>query len=66
MDQAKTNLCDLNVRILGAKCHGRTSKVYAFLITHFTKESNTNLEVLRRVLESEMASRGFPPPKLIL
>ena len=66
MDQAKTNLCDLNVRILEAKCHGRTSKVYAFLITHFTKESNTNLEVLRRVLESEMASRGSLPPKLIL
>lgn len=62
MDQAKTSVGDLPVRLIGAICHGAITERHVFLVTHHTKETNTLLEVLRRVLES----RGKLPPKLIL
>ena len=62
MDQAKTNLGDLPVWVVGAIAHGAKKDVFAFLVTHYTKETNTVLEVLRRVLES----RDSLPPTLII
>lgn len=62
MDQDKTclpnfnsgeNLAALTVRIIGAICHGPIKKPYAYLITDYTKETNTVLEILRRVLEDQ-------------
>ena len=71
MDQNKTNLpnfasneqhADLAVRIVGAICHWATKDVRIYSVTHFTKETNTMIEVLRRVLES----RSTLPPTLII
>ena len=43
----------LPVRIIGALKHGPVKEAYAYLITDYTKETNTVLEVLRRVLEAQ-------------
>jgi hypothetical protein len=66
MDQDKTcvpnfnsgeNLAVLPVRIIGpgALKHGpvRDQEAYSYLITDYTQETNTVLEVLRRVLEAQ-------------
>jgi hypothetical protein len=62
MDQDKTSIPNFNsgeslqemtVRIVGAIVHGPVKKAYAYLVTEFTKETNTVLEVLRRVLENQ-------------
>jgi hypothetical protein len=62
MDQDKTcvpnfnsgeNLAVLPVRIIGALKHGPVNEAYAYHITDYTKETNTVLEVLRRVLEAQ-------------
>ncbi len=68
--QKKTNLPrfgsdesgDLTVRVIGAIAHGPTKDISLFLVDHFTKETNTVVEVLRRVLES----RQVLPPTLVL
>ncbi len=54
MDQEKTclpnfnsgeTLAELNVRVIGALVHGPLKRGYAYLIIHYTKETNTVLEV---------------------
>lgn len=71
MDQNKTNLPSFNtgespdgitVRIIGGLIHSAQKTAHAYLVTHFTKETNTMIEVLRRVLES----RDTLPPTLVL
>ena len=71
MDQNKTNIpcfnCGdqpqpLTARIVGAIVHGATKKCYAYVVTHFTKESNTMVEVLSRVL----ADQDTLPPHLVI
>ena len=71
MDQDKTDLPNfgsgeqpetLPVRVIGAICHGYTKDVRIYTVTHYTKETNTLIEVLTRVL----ASRSHLPPTLIL
>jgi len=71
MDQNKTNLptfhCgdhprQVSARIIGAIVHGATKKMYAYVVTHFTKESNTMMEVLSRVLDDQ----DTLPPHLII
>ena len=71
MDQNKTNVPSFNtgespesvtVRIIGAIVHSVEKSVYAYLNTHFTKETNTMIEVLRRVLEAQ----DTLPPVLVL
>lgn len=71
MDQNKTNIPFFNtgespdgitVRIIGAIVHSVQKQVYAYLNTHFTKETNTMIEVLRRVLEAQETL----PPVLVL
>jgi hypothetical protein len=67
MDQDKTNIpnmgaLDQTVRVVGAIVHGVTKDVRLYLVDRFTKETNTMVEVLRRVLES----RKHLPPVLIL
>ena len=61
MDQNKTNIPWFNtgespdgmtVRIIGAIVHSQQKKTHAYLVTHHTKETNTMIDVLRRVLES--------------
>ena len=47
------DVLNLNVRVVGAIVHGSPDKTYAFLVTHYSKETNTILEV--RLLLS------FPP-----
>jgi len=64
MDQSKTNIPDhlcntsesspsMTVRVSGALVHTFQKLSYAFLVT---KETNTNIEVLRRVLDDQTAS----------
>ena len=71
MDQSKTDLPNYNTgespvqmtcRVVGAIVHFATKDAYAFLVTHFTKETNTNVEILRRVIDS----RDSLPPVLVL
>ena len=71
MDQSKTdipnyntseNVASLVVRVVGALVHGPQKLAYAFLVTEFTKETNTNIEVLRRVLDDQ----EHLPPTLVL
>ena len=71
MDQSKTNipnhntsetLTSLTVRVIGALVHRGTKLSYAFLVTDFTKETNTNIEVLRRILDDQEEL----PPTLML
>ena len=71
MDQSKTNVPSFNcgdqpqqvtVRIVGAIVHGRTKQSYAYAITHFTKETNSMIEVLSRVL----ADQETLPPNIII
>ena len=71
MDQSKTNIPDHNtsesspsmtVRVIGALVHTFQKLSYAFLVTDFTKETNTNIEVLRRVLDDQAKL----PPTLVL
>jgi hypothetical protein len=61
MDQSKTNIPDhlcntsesspsMTVRVSGALVHTFQKLSYAFLVT---KETNTNIEVLRRVLDDQ-------------
>ena len=54
MDQSKTNIPCFNcgdnpfqmcARVVGAIAHGATKKSYAYAVTHFTKETNTMIEV---------------------
>ena len=70
MDQSKTNIPDhdtsesnpsLTVRVIGALVHTFRKLSYAFLVTDFTKEANTNVEVLRRVLDDQAKL----PPTLV-
>ena len=62
MDQAKTNLPSFNtgespfqmtVRVVGALIHRKEKKAYAYLVTNFTKETNTMTEVITRVLDTQ-------------
>ena len=53
MDQAKTDVLGLNVRVVGCIVHGRPNKVYMFLVTHYTKETNGMVDILRRVLDAQ-------------
>ena len=71
MDQNKTKVPNFNtgetpdgitVRIIGAIAHSLEKHIYAYLVTHFTKETNTMVEVLSRVLES----MEDLPPVLVL
>lgn len=71
MDQNKTNIPWFNtgespdgmtVRIIGGIVHSVQKTVHAYLVTHHTKETNTMVEVLRRILES----RDALPPVLVL
>ncbi len=62
MDQAKTDVGGLNVRVVGCIVHGRPNKVYMFLVTHYTKETNGMLEILRRVLDAQESL----PPRLVI
>ena len=71
MDQSKTNIPNhntsesspsLTVRVVGALVHTFKKLAYAFLVTDFTKETNTNIEVLRRVLDDQATL----PPTLVL
>ena len=71
MDQSKTNIPNhntsesnpsLTVRVIGALVHTAQKLSYAFLVTDFTKETNTNIEVLRRVLDDQ----AVVPPTLVL
>ena len=71
MDQNKTNIPSFNtgespegitVRIIGAIVHSLEKQVHSYLITHFTKETTTMIDVLRRVLESQ----DTLPPVLVL
>lgn len=70
MDQSKTNIPDhlcntsesspsMTVRVSGALVHTFQKLSYAFLVT---KETNTNIEVLRRVLDDQAKL----PPTLVL
>ncbi len=60
MDQSKTIIPSHNTSesnpsltmcVIGAIVHSAIKLSYAFLVTDFTKETNTNIEVLRRVLD---------------
>lgn len=71
MDQSKTNVPSFNcgenpfqmgVRIIGAIVHSATKRTYAYMVTHFTKETNTMVEVLGRVL----ADQDSLPPVLVI
>ena len=71
MDQAKTNVPNFNtsesflqmtVRVVGALVHGVEKKSYAYLVTEYTKETNTNIEVLRQVLDAQPKL----PPTLVI
>ena len=71
MDQAKTNLPSFNtgespfqmtVRVVGALIHRKEKKAYAYLVTNFTKETNTMTEVITRVLDTQSTL----PPVLVL
>ena len=73
MDQHKTCIPNFNtgedpasvtVRVIGAIAHSRDPDrtFYAYLVTNYTKETNTNIEVLRRILES----RDSLPPTLVI
>ena len=50
------------MRVIGALVHTAQKLSYAFLVTDFTKETNTNIEVLRRVLDDQ----AVLPPTLVL
>ena len=71
MDQSKTDIPKHNtsesheslpVRVLGAIVHGARKLAYAYLVTDFTKETNTGIEVLRRTIDAQEKL----PPTLIL
>ena len=71
MDQSKTDIPNFNTgetpvqltcRVVGAIVHSSTKDAYAYVVSHFTKETNTMVEVLRRVLDS----RESLPPTLVL
>ena len=71
MDQSKTNIPCFNngeastymtVRVIGAIVHGAVKQTYAYLVTDFTKETNTMVEVLRRTLDAQATL----PPTLYL
>ena len=71
MDQSKTDIPNHNtsethtslpVRVIGAIVHTARKLSYAYLVTDYTKETNTNLEVLRRTLDAQEAL----PPTLVL
>ncbi len=54
MDQNKTGLLDeFDVRIVGGIAHTPVKQVFAFLITQFSKETNTMVECLRRILDAQ-------------
>ena len=58
----QTDVLGLNCRIIGGIVHGCPDKFYAFLVTHFNKETNTLLECFRRILDSLPTI----PPKIIV
>jgi hypothetical protein len=60
--QAKTDVGELNVRIVGAIAHGATKQILSFLVTHYNKETNGIIECLRRVLDAQPTL----PPTLVL
>jgi hypothetical protein len=71
MDQSKTNLprfangdapTYVTARIIGALVQGAVKRAYAYLVTDFSKETNTMVEVLRRTLDDQ----DRLPPTLIL
>lgn len=71
MDQSKTDIPNHNtaethatlpVRVIGALVNTTRKLSYAYLVTEFTKETNTNIEVLRRTLDAQ----DMLPPTLIL
>ena len=62
MDQAKTAIGDLPVRVVGAIAHGRTRQSHCFLVTNYSKETNSVVEALRRVLNAQETL----PPTLVL
>ena len=71
MDQSKTDLpdfntgespCQMTCRVIGALVHHDKKEAYAYLVTKYTKETNTMIEVLSRILDS----REHLPPTLVL
>ena len=71
MDQSKTDLPDYNsgespvqmtCRVVGAIIHRATKVSQAYIVSHFTKETNTMIEVLRRVIDSQ----DDLPPVLVI
>ncbi len=71
MDQSKTDIPNHNtsemqsslpVRVVGALVHSARKLAYAYLVTDFTKETNTMIEVLRRTIDAQEKL----PPILIL
>ncbi len=71
MDQSKTDIPNHNtsesvgslpVRVIGAIVHGARKLAYAYLVTDFTKETNTSIEVLRRTID---AQEKLPPTLIV-
>ena len=71
MDQSKTDIPNYNTgespvqmtcRVVGALVHSARKEAYAYILSHFTKETNSMIEVLTRVLDS----RPSLPPTLVL
>ena len=71
MDQSKTDIPDFNTnespvqmtcRVVGGLVHSAKKEAYAYVVSHFTKETNTMIEVLRRILDA----RESLPPVLVL
>ena len=71
MEQSKTDIPNHNTsesndslpaRVIGAIVHGARKLAYAYLVTDFTKETNTGLEALRRTIDAQENL----PPTLIL
>ncbi len=60
--QNKTDVGELPVRVVGAIAHGASKQVFAFLVTHYNKETNGIIECLRRVLDAQASL----PPTLVL
>ena len=57
----------LVVRVIGCLVHGSPNSAYISLVTHYTKETNTNIDMIRRVFDFERQSRGGQlPPHLLL
>ena len=54
MDQNKTGLLDeFDVRIVGGIAHTEVKQVFSFLVTQYSKETNTMVECLRRILDAQ-------------